>query len=99
MISLLVWCFYGLCNHKLWENIFSKGTQGIFKFEWFINFQLIEEALSDLFWKAERATVNEMNITTVSKTTLRKCLSERWDGAHVGFSESIDIILNWTELA
>ena len=41
----------------------------------------------------ERAIVNQTNIETVSKTTLGET-SERRSGAHMGFSESIDNILN-----
>ena len=45
----------------------------------------------------ERAIVNLTNIGTVSKATLGDT-SERRSGAHMGFSESTDNILNWTEL-
>ena len=41
----------------------------------------------------ERAIVNQMNIGTVSKATLGGT-SERRGGAHVGFSERKDTILN-----
>ena len=41
----------------------------------------------------ERAIVNQTNIGTVSKATLGKLLEKR-GGAHMGFSERIDTILN-----
>ena len=42
----------------------------------------------------ERAIVSKTNIGTISKATLGKLLRERWGGAHIGFSERIDTILN-----
>ena len=55
-----------------------------------------EEALDDLPLKGrERAgTDNRTNIGTGDIGTI----SERRGGAHMGFSECIDITLNWTEL-
>ena len=44
----------------------------------------------------EKAIVLQTNIGTFSKATLGET-SERRDGAHIGFSERIDTILNWTE--
>ena len=44
----------------------------------------------------EMAIVNQMNTGTVSKAVFGK-LRER-DGAHMGFSEHIDTVLNWTVL-
>ena len=41
----------------------------------------------------ERAIVNQTNIGTVSKATFGKT-SERWGGAHMGFSERTDTILD-----
>ena len=41
----------------------------------------------------EMAIVNQMNTGTVSKAVFGKLLRER-DGAHMGFSEHIDTILN-----
>ena len=41
----------------------------------------------------ERAIVNQTNIGTVSKATLGKT-SERRGGAHMGFSERRDTIMN-----
>ena len=41
----------------------------------------------------ERAIVNQTNIGTISKPTLGET-SESRDGAHMGFSERIDTILN-----
>ena len=53
----------------------------------------------------ERVIVKQTNIGTVSKATLGNLLfivfitSERGGGeAHMGFSQRIDTILNWTEL-
>ena len=45
----------------------------------------------------ERAIINQTNAGTISKVTFRKLL--RWGGAHVGFSECIDTVLNWTDLS
>ena len=42
----------------------------------------------------ERAIINQTNIGTVSKAALEKLLRE----AHMGFSERIHTILNWTEV-
>ena len=44
----------------------------------------------------ERAIVNQTNIRTVSKAALGKLTGKR-GGAHMGFSERIGTILNWTE--
>ena len=60
---------------------------------------LKDEALDDLPWflkGRERAIINQMKIGTVSKATLEEIL-ERRGGAHMGFSERIDTILNQTE--
>ena len=45
-----------------------------------------------------RAIVNQTNAGTVSKTTLGTIPAERRGGAHMGFSERTDTILNRTEL-
>ena len=61
-----------------------------------------EEALDDLSWKDERikAVVNQTNTGNISKVTKLGESSERrgWGRSHMGFSERIDTILNWTEL-
>ena len=56
-----------------------------------------EEALDDLPWKDERTIVNQMNSGCV-KGNIGET-SERQAGAYMGFSEHIDTILNWTEVA
>ena len=45
----------------------------------------------------ERAIVNQTNIGTVSKATLGKLLRDGVECIIMGFSERIDIILNWTK--
>ena len=44
-----------------------------------------------------RAFVNQTNIGTVSKATLGKLLRDGVESIIMGFSERIDIILNWTK--
>ena len=56
---------------------------------------LKEEALNDLPWQDERG------LSSVRRTFFKGNVgetSERQCGAHMGFSERIDTILNWTEL-
>ena len=46
----------------------------------------------------ERTIISQMNIGTVSKAMLGKLLRDGMEHIIMGFSERIDIILNWTEL-
>ena len=56
-----------------------------------------EEALDDLPWKDERGppSIKHWNCFkgNIGET------SERWGGAHMGFSKRTDTILNWTEVS
>ena len=51
-----------------------------------------ESARQSSLKRRERAIVNQTNIGTILKAMLGKVL--RWGGAHMGFSERIDTILN-----
>ena len=52
-----------------------------------------EEALGDLLWKDERGS---SSVRWTFKGNVGK-ISKRQGGAHMGFSECIDTILNWTK--
>ena len=55
-----------------------------------------DEVLDDLFWKDERAPSSVRWTLEPFQRQLGET-SERHGGAHMGFSEHIDTILNWTE--
>ena len=57
-----------------------------------------EDALGDLPWKDERGPSSVRRTLEPFQRQRWGNFSERRGGAHMGFSERIDNILNWTEL-
>ena len=56
-----------------------------------------EEVLDDLPWKDEREGHCQSDVHWNCFKGNTGETSERWGGVHMGFSECIDTILNWTE--